>query len=98
MLSHFLKKHLFIYLFLERGKGREKKKERERKWPLIHAPTRDWTLNPGVCTDGVNTMVTFQFEGQRRTTWTTPVRAMLAHSNSIINVLFAVFQIDKYKS
>ena len=54
-----LKKIFFIcfYFFLESGEGREKERKRninvkeKHLWPLIHAPTRDWTYNPGMCPD-----------------------------------------------
>ena len=55
---HLLAIFLNIYLFLERGEGRKKEWERNidvrniNLLPLVHAPTRDQTCNPGTCPDG----------------------------------------------
>ena len=44
-------KILFIS-FLERGEVREKERKRNiNELPLVHAPTWDWTCNPGMCPD-----------------------------------------------
>ena len=49
LLVDFLER---FYLFLERREGREKERDRNICWLcLLHAPSRDLTLNPGTCLD-----------------------------------------------
>ena len=54
LLKGIFKNILFLSLFLERGEEREKERERnmdvrEKHFQLPHI--RDWTCNPGMCSD-----------------------------------------------